>query len=297
MVYDWVQSGREGGNGVTVYLDEVFLVNAVVNGLLLETSVRLTGGARSPGRLLGAAALGGIYAVAVWLPELGWLASIPGQFAAWAGLCVLCFGWRGTAWKSWLWFFGVCCGFAGLVLAAASLLRVPAISGGGRVWYRVSGRLLIGCAVGLWGLCSLCLDRFARHRGQELVTLRLELGGRAVVCTALRDNGNTLRDPFTGRGVPVVERRVLARLVPELEPAGAADAAALMDRLHSLRPELRIALLPYRAVGTEGGLLLGLYADRILENGKPVLARLVARSPTPVSDGGTYEALIPVNSN
>ena len=31
---------------MTVYLDEVFLVNAAVNGLLLETSVRLTGGAK-----------------------------------------------------------------------------------------------------------------------------------------------------------------------------------------------------------------------------------------------------------
>ena len=202
MLYDWVRGGSEGGSGVTVYLDEVFLVNAAVNGLLLETSVRLTGGARSPGRLIGAAALGGVYAAAVWLPGLAGLASIPGQLAAWAGLCAICFGWRGAAWKSWLWFFGVCCGFAGLVLAAASLLRVPAVSGGGRVWYRVSGRLLIGCAVGLWGLCRLCLERFARHRGPELVSVRLELGGRAAVCTALRDNGNTLRDPF-----PATENR------------------------------------------------------------------------------------------
>ena len=161
----------------------------------------------------------------------------------------------------------------------------------------MSGRLLIGCAVGLWGLCRLCLERFARHRGPELVSVRLELGDRAAVCTALRDNGNTLRDPFTGRGVPVVERRVLARLAPELGTEPSADAAALMDRLHGLRPELRTALLPYRAVGTDGGLLLGLYADRILENGKPVPARLVALSPTPVSDGGGYEALIPANSN
>ena len=295
MLYDWVRGGSEGGSGVTVYLDEVFLVNAAVNGLLLETSVRLTGGARSPGRLIGAAALGGVYAAAVWLPGLAGLASIPGQLAAWAGLCAICFGWRGAAWKSWLWFFGVCCGFAGLVLAAASLLRVPAVSGGGRVWYRVSGRLLIGCAVGLWGLCRLCLERFARHRGPELVSVRLEFGDRAAVCTALRDNGNTLRDPFTGRGVPVVERRVLARLAPELGTEPSADAAALMDRLHGLRPELRTALLPYRAVGTDGGLLLGLYADRILENGKPVPARLVALSPTPVSDGGGYEALIPAD--
>ena len=108
MLYDWVRGGSERGDGgVTVYLDEVFLVNAAVNGLLLETSVRLTGGARSPGRLIGAAALGGVYAAAVWLPGLAGLASIPGQLAAWAGLCALCFGWRGAAWKSWLWFFGV----------------------------------------------------------------------------------------------------------------------------------------------------------------------------------------------
>ena len=51
-------------------------------------------------------------------------------------------------------------------------------------------------------------------------------------------------------------------------------------------------LLPYRAVGVECGMLLALRARQVRLNGRPQGGLLVALSPTPVDDGGTYQALI-----
>ena len=281
---------------MTVYADEVFLLNGLVNWLLLETAAALTGCPRRRWRLAAGAAFGGVYAVMTYLPGLGWLGRVPGRLLAYGLLCLICFGWKGPVWKSWLWFFGVCCGFAGLVLAASALLDAPVLLRGGKVYYRISGQLLIGLAGAVWLICRLCLDRFAKHRGGELVRLELELGGRSAVCTALRDSGNTLCEPVSGAPVIVARWQLAARLLPELglrRDLFAAPAEGLR-LLRLLAPELRPVLIPYRAVGTAGGLLLALRMDGIRENGRPRQARLVAFSPTEISDGGVYEALCQV---
>ncbi|MBR6377107.1 MAG: sigma-E processing peptidase SpoIIGA, partial [Oscillospiraceae bacterium] len=267
---------------MVVYADQVFFVNTAVNWLLLATAVALTGAGTRPWRLGLGAALGGLYALGALLPGLCWLGRLPGAALAFLGLCLTAFGCRGRAWKSWLWFFGVCCGFAGLVMAAASLLGLPVLWGGGQVWYRVTGRLLLLLAGALWGGTRLLLDRFALHRGRELLRLELALGPRQLGCAALRDTGNTLRDPLTGAKVPVARWQLAARLLPELGLSRQQfqDPAALAQRLARERPELQLRLIPFRAVGVESGLLLALALDRVCVEGTPAPTRLVAFSPT-----------------
>ena len=75
-------------------------------------------------------------------------------------------------------------------------------------------------------------------------------------------------------------------------PADLADPAAALTRLGTGAWRARFRLLPYRSVGVERGLLLCVRLDGLEVNGQgrgPVLAAL---SPTPVSDGGGYQALI-----
>ena len=277
---------------MVVYIDEVFIVNATVDFLLLKTAVRVTGAGTRPGRLWAGAGFGGLSAAAACLPGLSWLGRLPGALLLFVGLALICFGWRGRAWKSWLWFFCVCCGFAGLALAVCGLLRVPAFSRGGAVYYRVTGRLLVLLAGAVYGIAWLCLDRFARHRGRELVRLGLTLGDRSLTCIALRDTGNSLSDPVTGEPVLVARWQVAARLLPELGLSREAfeDPAALLVWLGMEKPSLRARLIPYRAVGTDG-MLPAMTMDRITEDGRPVQTRLVAFSSTELSDGGGYEAL------
>lgn len=269
-------------------------MNAAVDLLLLKTAERITGGGTRPRRLWAGAGFGGLAAAAVYLPGCNWLGGLPGAGLIFLGLCLICFGWRGRAWKRWLWFFCVCCGFAGLALAVCGLLRVRAFSRDGRVYYRLSGRALVLLALAVYGLCRLLLERFARHRGRELVRLGLTLGDRTFTCTALRDTGNTLADPATGEPVLVARWQAAARLLPELglTKAQFEDPAALVLRLGTARPGLRTRLIPFRAVGVEGGLLAAVVLDRVTEDGKPVPARLAAFSPTELSDGGAYEAIV-----
>lgn len=278
---------------MTVYADEVFVLNSVVNLLLLKTSLRLTGGCARQWRQWAAAILGGIYAVLVLLPGLAILGSLPGRIVSFVLLCVCAFGVHGSAWRSALWFFGICCGFGGLTLTVTALLGQPVLLLYGRAYYRVSLRLLVLLSGGTYLFVRVLLHGFARHRGAELVRLELALNGRRADCTALVDTGNTLTEPLTGEPVTVAQWQLAARLLPELDLTAAqfADAPELMRRLRAALPQLRLRLIPYRAVGLNSGLLLAVSCDGVNRNGKPCTHRLVAFSPTAVSDGGTYEAL------
>ena len=64
-----------------------------------------------------------------------------------------------------------------------------------------------------------------------------------------------------------------------------------MARLYRQGCPVRFTLLPFRAVGTRGGLLLAAKSDYIEVEGKRYWRTPVALSEQPVSDGGGYHAL------
>ena len=75
-------------------------------------------------------------------------------------------------------------------------------------------------------------------------------------------------------------------LVDLRNPTGA------LTRLGTGEWKSRFRLLPYRSVGVDHGLLLAVRVDRMELDGQRIGPMLVALSPTSVSDGGGYQALI-----
>ena len=158
----------------------------------------------------------------------------------------------------------------------------------GALWYPVTFSSLVLTAGGVYAATRLLLPRLS-HAPDSVVPVRLTLGGRRVFLSALRDSGNTLCDPVTGEAVLVADWRCAARLLPHdgLRAADFAAPAALVLRLQRLHPRL----IPFRAVGTGSGLLLALPCEEVRIGKRVQKNGLVAFSPTPVSDGGGYEAL------
>ena len=279
---------------MTLYLDEVLVLNTLINWGLLRLALTLTGQPVPRWRAWAAALLGGVYAMAAVVPSLAVLSSLPGQLTVFLAMSMIAFGLEDTALRSALWYLGVQLGFGGLVFAAALLLRLPAFFLGGRLYYPVSPQLLGILLGGGLLLARLLLHRCFRHGPRELETLELRLGPRRAVCAALVDTGNSLCDPLTGAAVPVVQWELADRLLPELglSTEALSDPPVLLSRLSGSEAAARLRLLPYQTVGEASGLLLALRCDRVLRNGQPAGA-LVALSPTPLSDGGVYKALVP----
>lgn len=278
-----------------IYVDTLFLLNALVDYLLLLCSARLAGEPLKRLRFALGAALGGGYAVAIFLPGLGFLERPLCRLAAAALMVVAAFGSSSRLGRQAAIFFALSCAFAGGVLAI-SLLGGQGLSlNRGVVYSGMDLKIVLLSAAGCYVVLSLLFQKVVKHTHftGELRDVRLELGERSVELTALTDTGNTLTDPVTGRGVMVAEGARLLPLFPlEQRPDEAAlqDPAGALERLTGAGGHFR--LLPYRSVGVDRGLLLAVRVDRAVVDGEDRGTMVVALSPNPVSDGGGYGALL-----
>ena len=110
-----------------VYIDEVFLLNTMVDYLLLLSAARLTGEVLRRGRMALAALLGGLYAALSYLPGWGFLSHPLCKLASAVGMTLVAFGGSRRLLRVSLVFFGVAAAFGGGVLA------LPLVAGGGAV--------------------------------------------------------------------------------------------------------------------------------------------------------------------
>lgn len=278
-----------------IYVDTLFLLNALVDYLLLLCAARLAGEPLKRLRFALGAVLGGGYAVAIFLPGLGFLERPACRLAA-AVLMVLAAFWGSRRLgRQVLIFFALSCAFAGGVLGISMLGGQGLSLNRGVIYSGMDLKIVLLSAAGCYAVLSLLLQKAVRHTSftGELKAVRLELGGRTIELTALTDTGNTLTDPVTGQGVMVAEgERLLPLFAASQRPSvqELRDPAGALERLTGAGGHFR--LLPYRAVGVDRGLLLAVRVDRAVVDGEDWGAMVVALSPTPVSDGGGYGALL-----
>ena len=280
-----------------IYVDTLFLLNGVVDYLLLLAAARLAGEPLRRWRFALGAALGGLYAVAIFLPGLSFLAHPLCRAASMLLMLLLAYGGSRRLLRQGVLFVALTCAFGGGVVAIGLLGGTGLSLGGGVFYSALDLKMVLLSAAVCYGVITLVLQRVGKHSSAagELVRARLQLGERQVELTALLDTGNTLTDPASGRPVLVAEGERVAHLFPADHRPGPADwrdPSSALTRLGTGEWSRRFRLLPYRSVGVERGLLLAVRADALELNGRDRGPVLVALSPTPVSDGGGYQALI-----
>ena len=255
-----------------VYIDLLFLLNLVANYLLLLAGGRLAGTILRRGWMALGAAVGALYACVLFLPGCQWLSAWPCRIAVGVAMAVAAYGTGRQLLRGTLLFFAASAALAGLVLAAELLGSGP-----------------LTMPNGVYFILSVFFRRLGRHSGGELVKLDMKLFGKEIHLTALRDTGNTLTDPATNRPVVVADYSAVKPCLPQqADPSRPVES---IRQLHTAGVK-GCRLLPFRAVGTEMGLLLAVRADSVSADGRSLGPLLVALSPGPVSDGGGYQGLI-----
>lgn len=277
-----------------IYIDSVFLLNALMDYLLLLCAARLAGLPLRRGRYALAALAGGAYAAAVFLPGLGFLAQTPVKIAAGVLLGLIAYGGEEKLLRLLLLFFAVSCAMAGCVLGLGLLAGggVPVVNG---VFYtNVDAKALAVAGTAAYAVFTVIFRAAAGHgtRG-ELLAVRVSIGGRTAELTALRDTGSGLRDP-EGRAVLVAAPGALDGALPRgaaalLRRRGLEAPEELLEPLRSAAPALRPRLTPYRAVGTAAGLLLTIRTDWTEVGGVRYPGLTAALAPSPLGEG--YAAL------
>ena len=280
-----------------IYLDTLFFLNAVMDYLLLLCSARLAGEQLHRPRMALGAAFGGAYAAAAVLPGMEFLLQPVFKVGSAVLMVVVGLGASRRLLRQAVIFFALACAFGGGVLAVSLFGGTGLSLGGGLVYSGMDIKIVLLSAAGCYVVLTLALNRMGRHTAAagELVRARLRLVDREVSFTVLVDTGNTLTDPVSGRPVMVADADAVATLFPQGEGPGREELTApaqALGRLNKGRLRGRFRLLPYRAVGVECGLLLTVRLDNVRLGEQDRGPMLVALSPTPVSDGGSYRALV-----
>ena len=250
---------------MAVYIDGVFVLNLLVDLLLLLGASRLCGFPVKVRRCLLGAGLGGLYAAVCLLPGFRFLGNLLWRTVSLGAVAVIAYGVSVSALRR------------GIVFAFLSLALGGAVLGIGK-----SGVPGILGSAGL--LCILCFCGFrGRIGGTSYLPVELNYGGKRLRLTALQDTGNTLRDPVTGNQVLVVGADIAGELT-------GLTREQLRKPVESMGAMPGLRLIPYRSVGNGGSFLLALRMQDV-KIGSWQGSSLVAFAPEGLSSEGTYQAL------
>lgn len=250
-----------------IYLDFVILLNFLVDFLLLLGTNRLSGFPPGTARCASSALLGAAYAAGCFLPGFAFLGSL-----LWRTVFLCLMG--GLA-------FG--CSLSAVKRSALFCMLSMALGGIALSMGRGDLPALILAAGAVWLLCRLSFD--GRAGGSAYLPVTLRYGGNVLHLTALRDTGNTLRDPITGEQVLVISAAAAEKLTGLSQQALGSPLETLAK--HPI-PGLR--LIPYRAVGQGGSLLLAMRL-RDVTIGSRRHSAIVAFAPEGLGTNGMYQAL------
>lgn len=279
---------------MVVYLDVLFGVNALMDYTTLLAAARLGGVSVKRRRLLGAAAAGGAYSVAAML--LPALALAPLRILSGIGLCAAAFAGQRAFARLCALYFVVAASFAGIAAALGAASGRQLLTGAG-YYAAVPLRVLVLAAAAGYAVSGILLRGDALHGPirREVETLRICFAGKACELRVLHDTGNGLFEPVSGKPVVVLDRAVAVELLGEAGRPLRDGTMAASEALARLPPRLagRFGLLPYRAVGTESGLLLYFRPDNVCRADGEPLDCVCAVGPDQIGQGA-YDGLIGV---
>ena len=138
-----------------IYIDTLFLLNTLVDYLLLLASARVAGEPLRRGRFALGAVLGGLYACAIFLPGMGFLSRPLCRVAA-AVLMVLCAFW-GTRrlLRQTLVFASLAFAFGGGVMAVSLLGHRGLSLEGGVVYSGMDLKIVLLSAAGCYAVLNM----------------------------------------------------------------------------------------------------------------------------------------------
>ncbi len=250
-----------------VYLDLVMILNFLVDFLLLLGTNRLSGFPLSAKRCALSALLGSVYSGACMLPGFRFLGNTLWRMVSLLLMATIAFGWNRSMLKR-----------GGVFVLLSMALGGIALSFGKGDFLAL---ILAACVV--YVLCRLAFGEAVGAR--EYVPITLTYGGNTERLIALRDSGNTLRDPVTGEQVLIISGEIARRLTGLTAQQLGAPLETLIQ--HPI-PGLR--LIPYRAVGQGSSMLLAMRFEKV-KIGSQVQSAIVAFAPEGLGEGQMFQAL------
>lgn len=244
------------------YIALALMLDYVVNLLLLLASARMSGSFCRFLRCALGSMVGTVYGMLCSVPSLWFLSNLLWRtvFVALTGIAT--FGLTADAVRPGIFY-------------ALLRMAMDALTGDYGAFTQTLWALI------LMGVCLYAV--YGQHKGRY-VPIELCYGGKTVRCVALRDTGNTLRDPMTGRGVLVADADIAGRLL-------GLTAQQLRRPVETIGHTQGLQLIPYKTVSGSGQMMLAVSVPKATVGGRKQRL-LVAFSSEKLDEKGLFQALI-----
>lgn len=278
----------------TIYVDILFIINFIINYLILFTCAHIHTIHLRRFRIVLSAAFAALYGVLAFFPELSFLTSFVIKLSLSFVIILIAFG-KHELLRNTLSFLTVSLALAGFVFAASQLDPSGTFEIENGIYYiHLSLPTLLISTLICYAVLSLIFYRKGKEEMKEVCDVEIVNCGNSIKLRALRDTGNSLRAPKTNAPVLICDYPSVRELFPEeakavLDSERGENYPLLLDKLSEYG---KFGLVPYKSLGVSFSLLLSFRPDKILRNGNPVHGALIALSDSKISDGGAYTAII-----
>lgn len=225
-----------------IYVDVLFCLNMIISFFLISMSKKLCGVQVKTFRVLFGSAMGGVYSLSIFLPELNSFLSFSLRvvFLGLVTLIVFGFGYIKRFARCFAVLSAVSFLFAGLLMGIWLLFKPDGLLiKNGSFYVDVSFLTLVLSAAALYAAVWL-FSRIALKRSSEAANCRAEItfGEKLVSVNGVVDTGNTLTDSFTGKKVSVIDFSTALRLLPS-----SAASCILSGELEKLPKYMHLTVL------------------------------------------------------
>lgn len=222
-----------------VYVDILFLINFSMDYLCFYICSRIMHRKIRFRRLLLASLFGGTYSVlALFLPISGFVALLA-DLVCCILLCIAVYYEKGRRFSSALLcafvFFGISMMMGGCMTAIFNLLNsldlpLDGIKADGLFTYIFA---ILAVIAGFISLRSG--EIISKHSSAKECKLNVAFDGKEIICQALVDSGNLVKDPLSGKSVILIDRSKLSALAELSELDNYACGTPTNTRFPSLR--------------------------------------------------------------
>lgn len=299
---------------MVVYLDLIFLINWVLDGVMIWATAQARRVPLPWWRLLCASAFGAGYVLTLFVPSMSFLFTFVAKCAVSVGIIWIAFGYgslqhflRNTGVFYLLNFAAAGCIFGIRYVLQSSDEVLNGIwmtrSGGFRFEWNAIGPAALAVLL----LLALALYRtvFLGAKRREAMTdyiaeVHIWIDGVETVCAGLIDTGNQLYDPLTRTPVMVMQADQWKSVMPEswLALIRRAEADQIIAAIggEEFVWQDRLRLVPYRGVNRGTRFMLAVKPDKVaIVHGQTTVETekvLVALDGGSLSSDGAYQAII-----
>ena len=274
-----------------VYADMLFLINFIINMILLKVMCIFVKYSSKLFRMSIAACIGSIYAVCMFFPNLKLFYIFPFKMLVSVIMIIIAIP-KCTIVKlikSCAVFYLTSFSFAGIMLALIYLSNisdtyVPFVKDG-IFYFDISIFTLIVSSLIVYALLWLASSVFAKSKMMGIRKLKIELGQRECVLSALCDTGNLLTDPISQMPVIIADKKSIMPLFP----------SGIPDITNGCIDGARVRVIPYSSLGAKDAMMTGFVPDRVELDGKSACGVVVGISEDALSETDEYNALFNPN--